>query len=188
MTSDGLSFFALASLANILPVPSVLRHCTTVFPSLDLTVALTRHCPPRTGEKTKIAREESIRQSQNQAAARNAYSHPDPRDLQHGNASSGLPWGEISIKRVVERGKEREQQSARSREGSVAYGGGPDSRGARDSSAGYFGGERGGRGDSYYGSASAGGGYSAGGEGRGTTAPGDRSYHASSRGRSDYSR
>ena len=147
-----------------------------------------------TGEKTKIAREESIRDSQNQAAARNAYSQPDPRDLQHGNASSGLPWGGVSIKHVVERGKEREQQSARrSRESSVAYGAGSDSRGGRESSVSYgYSSERGGRADSYshYDSArggSVGGapGHPAGGGGRGTS---DRAYYASSRGRSDSSR
>jgi hypothetical protein len=96
------------------------------------------------GEKKKIEREESIRQSQNQAAARNAYLHPDPRDLQHGNASSGLPWGGVSIKHVVERGKEREQQSARrSREGGVAY----DSCGGGDRGGGvsYYSSERGGK-------------------------------------------
>jgi hypothetical protein len=142
-----------------------------------------------TGEKTKIAREESIRDSQNQAAARNAYSQPDPRDLQHGNGSSGLPWGGVSIKHVVERGKEREQQSARrSRESSVAYGGGSDSRGGYSS-------ERGGRGDSYShydsargGSAAGAPGYPVGGGGRGTTSASDRAYYASSRGRSDSSR
>ena len=161
------------------------------------------------GEKTKIAREESIRHSQNQAAARNAYSHPDPRDLQHGNASSGLPWGGVSIKHVVERGKEREQQTARrSREGSVAYDsrGGGGGGGDRGGSLSYYGSERGGRGDSYssyYGSArggggrggragAGGGGYAAGAaSGRGTTtttSASDRAYYAASRGRSDYSR
>ena len=162
-----------------------------------------------TGEKTRIAREESIRHSQNQAAARNAYSHPDPRDLQHGNASSGLPWGGVSIKHVVERGKEREQQSARrSREGSVAYdsrGGGGGGGGDRGGSVSYYGSHRGGRGDSYssyYGSARGGGGGDGGGAGAGggaysasaasgrgtTTSASDRAYYATSRGRSDYSR
>lgn len=103
----------------------------------------------------------------------------------------------MSIKHVVERGKEREQRSAsRSRESSVAYGGGHDSRGGRESSVSYgYGSERGGRADShsYYESArggSVGGvpGYSVGGGGRGTMGASDRAYYASSRGRSDSSR
>jgi hypothetical protein len=78
----------------------------------------------------------------------------------------------------------------------VAYGGGSDSRGGRESSVGYgYGGERGGRVDSYShyesargGSAGGGPGYSVGGGGRGATSASDRAYYASSRGRGDPSR
>jgi hypothetical protein len=96
-----------------------------------------------TGENRRRANEESKRNNQNQAAARNAYSHPDPRDLWHGGASSGLPWGGVSIKHVIERGKEREQTAIGSKGVNHHRGGVSDMGGG----VGYDGGEGGGRGE-----------------------------------------
>jgi hypothetical protein len=70
----------------------------------------------RSGEKAKAAREESILQSQNEAAAGNAYSQPDPTQLGPDNGHSGLPWGGVSIRHVVELGQSREQSRHRTLE------------------------------------------------------------------------
>jgi hypothetical protein len=75
-----------------------------------------------TGEKEKRRKEERTLEAQNQQAAGGAYASPDVSDLEHDNGQSGLPWGGVSIRHVVEKGKAKEESRRTSREGSVNWG------------------------------------------------------------------
>jgi hypothetical protein len=73
-----------------------------------------------TGDKAKEQKEESERDIENKSRAGNSYASPEPRDIDQGHELSGLPWGGISLRHIVETGKSREQHSQRSsRENSV---------------------------------------------------------------------
>jgi hypothetical protein len=54
-----------------------------------------------------------VRQSQNQAAAGNAYTQPNPRELERNNDLSGVPWGSLNMRHVFERGQQAAQQGNR---------------------------------------------------------------------------
>jgi hypothetical protein len=65
-------------------------------------------------------KEETERDVENQRRAGSSYATPEPGDIDPGNELSGLPWGGISMRHIVEAGKSKEQSSQRSsRENSV---------------------------------------------------------------------
>jgi hypothetical protein len=71
-------------------------------------------------DKVKEQKEETEREMDNQRRAGSAYASPEPGDLDSRRELSGLPWGGISMKHIVETGKTKEQNSQRSsREDSV---------------------------------------------------------------------
>ncbi|KAH4990660.1 hypothetical protein HBI71_115930 [Parastagonospora nodorum] len=71
-------------------------------------------------DKAKEQREESDREAENQRRASSAYASPEPEDIENSHTLSGLPWGGISMRHVVEKGKNKEQSSGQSsRENSV---------------------------------------------------------------------
>jgi hypothetical protein len=60
---------------------------------------------------------------ENQRRAGSAYATPEPENIDTSQALSGLPWGGISMRHIVEKGKSKEQSSQRnSRESSVHEG------------------------------------------------------------------
>ncbi|KAF2644195.1 hypothetical protein P280DRAFT_356744, partial [Massarina eburnea CBS 473.64] len=65
-------------------------------------------------EKTREQKEEAGREMENQQRAGNAYASPEPGDIDQSRELSGLPWGGISMKHIVETGKIKEQNSQRS--------------------------------------------------------------------------
>ncbi|XTI86730.1 hypothetical protein V2W45_1329516 [Cenococcum geophilum] len=72
------------------------------------------------GEKVKEQKEETEREVENQKRAGSSYASPEPGDLDPGRELSGLPWGGISMRHIVEAGKTKEQNSQQSsRENSV---------------------------------------------------------------------
>ncbi|KAF2280948.1 uncharacterized protein EI97DRAFT_454175 [Westerdykella ornata] len=72
-------------------------------------------------EKIREQKEESEREAENQRRAGNAYATPEPGDIDTGsNELSGLPWGGVSMRHIVETGKTKDQSSRQSsRENSV---------------------------------------------------------------------
>ncbi|KAF2265615.1 hypothetical protein CC78DRAFT_543144 [Lojkania enalia] len=71
-------------------------------------------------DKVREQKEETEREMENQRRAGNSYATPEPSDLDQSRELSGLPWGGISMRHVVEAGKNKEQNSQRSsRENSV---------------------------------------------------------------------
>lgn len=71
-------------------------------------------------DKVKEQKEETEREVENQRQAGSSYASPEPGDIAQGQDLSGLPWGGISMRHIVEAGKNREQNSQRSsRENSV---------------------------------------------------------------------
>lgn len=73
-------------------------------------------------QKTKDEREAKERNLTNQQLAGSAYNAPDPEDFEAypSRHLSGLPWGGVSMKHIVETGKAKEQSSHESsRETSV---------------------------------------------------------------------
>ncbi|KAL6706910.1 hypothetical protein ACN47E_005053 [Coniothyrium glycines] len=74
-------------------------------------------------DKVKEQREETQLDLQNRQRAGGSYATPEPEAIDTNRTLSGLPWGGISMKHIVEKGKTRAQISQRSsREGSVAEG------------------------------------------------------------------
>jgi hypothetical protein len=72
------------------------------------------------GDKVKEKKEETERHVENQRQAASAYASPEPEKMDARRALSGLPWGGISMRHIVEKGECKEQSSQRSsREGSV---------------------------------------------------------------------
>lgn len=72
------------------------------------------------GDKVREQKEETEREVENQRRAGSAYASPEPGDLESNRELSGLPWGGLSMKHIVETGKSKEQNSQRSsREDSV---------------------------------------------------------------------
>lgn len=81
------------------------------------------------GSKRRREDEERARIAENQQAAGSAYTAPSTEDLES-SEPTGLPWGSVSIKHVLEAGKAREKQSQQaSHEGSMAQGQGTSSKG-----------------------------------------------------------
>ncbi|OCL11354.1 hypothetical protein AOQ84DRAFT_287451 [Glonium stellatum] len=71
-------------------------------------------------EKVREQKEETEREVENQKRAGSSYASPEPGDLDPGRELSGLPWGGISMRHIVETGKTKEQNSQQSsRENSV---------------------------------------------------------------------
>lgn len=76
----------------------------------------------RVGDKLKEQKEETDREIDNRRRAGSAYASPEPDDLDAGQNLSGLPWGGISMKHVVEAGKSKEQSSQQSSRDESVYG------------------------------------------------------------------
>ncbi|CAI6341732.1 unnamed protein product [Periconia digitata] len=66
-------------------------------------------------------KEEAEREADNQRRAASSYSTPEPGDMEQNHDLSGLPWGGISMKYIVEAGKTKEQNSQRSSRESSVY-------------------------------------------------------------------
>jgi hypothetical protein len=64
-------------------------------------------------DKTKEAKERQDREAENRAHAGSSYHTPHPGDMGTDDELSGLPWGSLSLKHVVEKGKAKEQDSRR---------------------------------------------------------------------------
>ncbi|RFU34607.1 hypothetical protein B7463_g1690, partial [Scytalidium lignicola] len=62
-------------------------------------------------DKAKEAKERLEREERNKAHAGSAYHTPDPGDIGTDDELSGLPWGSLSLKHVVEKGKAKEYSS-----------------------------------------------------------------------------
>lgn len=61
-------------------------------------------------EKMRQEKEASDRREENERRAGAAYARPDPRQMSSRN-ESGLPWGSISLKHMIETGNMREQSA-----------------------------------------------------------------------------
>ncbi|KAI9744310.1 MAG: hypothetical protein M1818_002462 [Claussenomyces sp. TS43310] len=62
-------------------------------------------------EKAKEQKESRERAQENQERAGYAYTTPEAEDMGTDDELSGLPWGSLSLKHVVERGKAKEKHS-----------------------------------------------------------------------------
>jgi hypothetical protein len=61
-----------------------------------------------TGEKTKSRTDGPVQQqSRDQAAAGNAYSQPNPQEMERTSDLSGVPWGSFNMRYIIERGQAR---------------------------------------------------------------------------------
>lgn len=65
------------------------------------------------GDKAKEAKERQDREVQDRTHASHAYQTPEPGEMGTDDELSGLPWGSLSLKHVVSRGKEKEASSRR---------------------------------------------------------------------------
>lgn len=71
-------------------------------------------------DKVREQKEETEREMENQRQAGSSYTSPEPSEIDQGSELSGLPWGSLSMRHIVETGKSKEQNSQRSsRENSV---------------------------------------------------------------------
>lgn len=71
-------------------------------------------------DKVREQKEDTEREMENQRRAGSSYTSPEPGDMDQGSELSGLPWGGLSMRHIVETGKSKEQSSQRSsRENSV---------------------------------------------------------------------
>lgn len=66
------------------------------------------------GDKVKEQKEETEREVENQRRAGSSYASPEPENIDNNQTLSGLPWGGISMKHIVETGKNKEQNSQQS--------------------------------------------------------------------------
>lgn len=64
-------------------------------------------------DKAKEAKERQDREAENRAHASASYQTPEPRDMGTDDELSGLPWGSLSLKHVVSKGRAREEESRR---------------------------------------------------------------------------
>ncbi|TVY29087.1 hypothetical protein LHYA1_G002513 [Lachnellula hyalina] len=64
-------------------------------------------------DKTKDAKERQERDADNQAHAGHSYNTPDPDEMGGNDELSGLPWGSLSLKHVVSKGRAKESESRR---------------------------------------------------------------------------
>ncbi|TVY18442.1 hypothetical protein LARI1_G004692 [Lachnellula arida] len=62
-------------------------------------------------DKTKDAKERQERDADNQAHAGHSYNTPDPDEMGESDELSGLPWGSLSLKHVVSKGRAKESES-----------------------------------------------------------------------------
>lgn len=65
------------------------------------------------GDKAKDQKERQDREAENRAHASASYQTPEPRDMGTDDELSGLPWGSLSLKHVVSKGRAREEESRR---------------------------------------------------------------------------
>jgi len=75
-------------------------------------------------DKSKELKETNKRETENQQHAGGSYETPDPGYMGTDDELSGLPWGSLSLKHVVKKGKEKEtqsRQSSGSREQAYSY-------------------------------------------------------------------
>jgi hypothetical protein len=75
------------------------------------------------GDKVKEQKEETERHVENKRQAASAYAPPEAEKMDARRALSGLPWGGISMRHIVEKGKYKEQSSQRSSHESSVYDG-----------------------------------------------------------------
>ena len=61
------------------------------------------------GEKEKERKEEEERESENQRRAGSVYASPEPSDINEEKELSGLPWGGVSMKHIMETSRSKEQ-------------------------------------------------------------------------------
>lgn len=73
------------------------------------------------GDKVKEQKEEAEREVENQRRAGSSYASPNPYNIDQRRDLSGLPWGGISMKHIVETGRNREEKSQRSSRESSVY-------------------------------------------------------------------
>ncbi|KAF4629345.1 hypothetical protein G7Y89_g8802 [Cudoniella acicularis] len=64
-------------------------------------------------DKAKEAKERQERDAENRAHAGHSYHTPDPDEMGADEELSGLPWGSLSLKHVVSKGKAKETGSGR---------------------------------------------------------------------------
>ncbi|KAH8757768.1 hypothetical protein BGZ57DRAFT_859194 [Hyaloscypha finlandica] len=64
-------------------------------------------------DKAKEAKERQDREAENRAHAGHSYHTPDPGEMGTDEELSGLPWGSLSLRHVVSKGKAREEESRR---------------------------------------------------------------------------
>jgi hypothetical protein len=57
----------------------------------------------------KQEKEETERRVENQRRAGSSYASPEPEKIDTSPALSGLPWGGISMKHIIEIGKSKER-------------------------------------------------------------------------------
>jgi len=62
------------------------------------------------GEKEKVKKEDKGLDARVQQAAGSAYTSPNPCDLDINDDPTGLPWGSVSFKHVVETGKRTKEE------------------------------------------------------------------------------
>ncbi|KAF2710487.1 hypothetical protein K504DRAFT_263558 [Pleomassaria siparia CBS 279.74] len=72
-------------------------------------------------DKIKEQKEETEREAENQRRAGSSYASPEPREIDQRHELSGLPWGGLSMRHIVESGKSKEQRSQRSSGEDSAY-------------------------------------------------------------------
>lgn len=73
-------------------------------------------------DKQREQKEEAERELENKRRAGSAYATPEPGDIDPGNELSGLPWGGISMRHIVETGKNKANSQRSSQENSVYAG------------------------------------------------------------------
>ncbi|EUC41578.1 hypothetical protein COCMIDRAFT_105765 [Bipolaris oryzae ATCC 44560] len=62
-------------------------------------------------DRVREQREEAEREEENQRKAGASYAQPKPEEIDTDHSLSGLPWGGISMKHMVEQGKQRRRGS-----------------------------------------------------------------------------
>lgn len=72
-------------------------------------------------DKVREQKEDAEREADNQRRAGSSYASPEPGEIEQNHDLSGLPWGGISMKHIVEAGKTKEQNSQRSSRESSVY-------------------------------------------------------------------
>lgn len=74
------------------------------------------------GDKLKEQKQETKREAENQQRASGSYATPDPNEIDTSHHLSGLPWGGISIKHIVETGIIKQQNSLQTSQENSTYG------------------------------------------------------------------